>query len=130
MSKSLSKTQKKTDDNIRQALNEACNQLLDEYLGFSWLTHQVDYTNFPASLIVTCIFESRAQQEHIIKSQQEQGIWKIIQGKLIKVGIKVPRPAFQIRWDNEEDCVNIHDGNWKNRLNERIGLAVPKNRPH
>ena len=41
-------------------LTEACETAKAEIEGFSWLTHEVDYTVFPASLMVTWIFDTLA----------------------------------------------------------------------
>jgi hypothetical protein len=54
----LTKTNKKIDANICKALTLACDFSMHQIRGFLWLTHRVNYTNFPASLVVTCVFSS------------------------------------------------------------------------
>ena len=53
----LNKTSQKIDNNICKALTIACESSLHEVPGFAWLTHRANYTNFPASLVITCVFE-------------------------------------------------------------------------
>ena len=129
MPKALSKTQKRLDNSIRTVLNDLCENTLKDYDGFEWVTHQANYSNFPASLIITCVFEDQTKQLALEQSGNDAEIRSILQRALFKIGVKVPAPLFQIRWDNEEDCLTQHQGNWKVRLQGKAGLAVAKNRP-
>lgn len=129
MTTAKSKTQKKTDNNIRIALTEVCEQALQEVPGFKWLTHQADYSNFPASLLVTCVFDT---EEHVLQAKtagHTSAMQKRIHGKLLKVGIVVKRVAQQVIFDSEEACVQEHQGDWPTRLESRTGRAVVRNRP-
>ena len=58
----MRKTDKKIDNNIRNVLNKVCEQALIEVNGFVWLTHQVNYDKFPASLSVICVFDLNDSQ--------------------------------------------------------------------
>ena len=71
--KPQSKTQKKIDNNVRKALTAACEDCLKDVPGFQWLTHQANYTNFPASLFVTCVFDTDEQLE--VQLTADQGYW-------------------------------------------------------
>ena len=46
----MRKTDKKIDKQIISALTEVCDSALKAFTGFEWLTHRVNYTNFPKSL--------------------------------------------------------------------------------
>ena len=81
MAKPQSKTQKKIDNNIRLALTDACEQLLDTIPGFQWLTHQANYSNFPASLLITCVFDTRESQQHAAENGGTKDMQKFIQAK-------------------------------------------------
>ena len=128
-SKKLSKTQKRTDQNICQALTQVCEQSLETIDGFQWLTHQANYTNFPASLLITCIFATQAQQKMAMENGSLLLLQKNIHAALFKIGVKVIAPKQQIRLDNEEACLAENQGDWKARLAKLEGRAVSKNRP-
>jgi len=129
MSQPKSKTQKKIDNNIRLALTAVCEKTLDEVDGFEWLTHQANYTNFPASLLITCVFSTDnalvlAQQEgHSLRLQ------KTIQSSLLKVGVKFKSLPRQVVFDSEEACAREDNGDWSQRLARLEGRSVLKNRP-
>ena len=65
MAKPQSKTEKKIDNNVRLALTSACEQFLEDVPGFQWLTHQANYTNFPATLLITCVFDTQENPEQV-----------------------------------------------------------------
>jgi len=48
--KGMRKTDKKRDNTLRLALTEVCDIALKDIAGFQWLTHCVNYSNFPQSL--------------------------------------------------------------------------------
>ena len=128
MAKPQSKTQKKIDNNIRLALTSVCDQALKDVHGFKWLTHEVNYTNFPASLLITCVFDN----EENLKAAGEsttQCLRKRIQASLLKVGVKFKALKQQVCFDSEEACLLMHSGDWKARLASRKGQVVARNRP-
>jgi len=129
MSKAKSKTQKKIDNNIRLALTSACQSMLEEVPGFQWLTHQADYTNFPASLLIICVFDSPDQQLQAESSGKASQMKRVIQAKLLKTGVKFKSLEQQILLDNEQVCKQEHQGNWTLRLASYKGRAIGKNRP-
>ncbi|WP_299973732.1 Fis family transcriptional regulator [uncultured Pseudoteredinibacter sp.] len=125
MAKAKSKTEKKIDNNIRLALTAACDQFLEDIPGFQWLTHQANYTNFPASLMITCVFDTEESSNHTNKPK----IYKVIQSKLLKIGVKFKSPERQVMFDSEEACTHEDDGKWNERLERLKGRSIPKNRP-
>lgn len=125
MAKAKSKTEKKIDNNIRLSLTAACDQFLEDIPGFKWLTHQANYTNFPASLMITCIFDTDDSFHHADK----QKIYKVIQGKLLKIGVRFKSPEGQVMFDSEEACIRDDDGKWNVRLERLKGRSIPRNRP-
>lgn len=102
MAKPKSKTQKKTDNNIRLALTEACELFLIDIAGFQWLTHQADYSNFPASLVVTCVFDTSHNQQQACQGGDSTTMQNTIQAKLLNIGVKLKAPSRQVVFDNEE----------------------------
>lgn len=130
MAKPKSKTEKKIDNNVRLALTAACDQFLEDVPGFQWLTHQANYTNFPASLLVTCVFDTPEQQQQAERNEHATQMRKLIQAKLLKVGVKFKALNQQILFDSEAACTEENDGNWASRLEGRAQRTVAKNRPH
>ena len=102
MAKPQSKTQKKLDNNVRLALTDACEQFLEEIVGFQWLTHQANYSNFPASLLITCVFDTNASQQQACQNGDSSKIQNLIQAKLLKKGVKLESAKQQITFDSEE----------------------------
>ncbi|WP_101758278.1 Fis family transcriptional regulator [Oceanicoccus sp. KOV_DT_Chl] len=119
MVKPKTKTQKKIDHNIQLALTRACEEFLQSVTGFQWLTHRADYSNFPSSLRVICIFDNNLNQQHACQSETYRQMHKQIQSELLNIGIKLPQTAGQIIFDSEESCNGTHQGNWALRLDSR-----------
>ncbi len=129
MSKPKSKTEKKIDNNVRIALTAVCDEALQKVAGFEWLTHQANYTNFPASLLITCVFQSDADLSAALESGDSAWLQKQIQSKLLKVGVKFKALNKQVIFDTEEQCRDNNGGDWSARLQSRVGREVLKNRP-
>ncbi len=129
MTKPQSKTQKKIDNNIRIALTTVCEQALKDVPGFLWLTHEANYTNFPASLFVTCVFDTEESLEQAKKDGNTPILRKNIQASLLKVGVKFKAVNQQVCFDSEEACMQMHQGDWKARFASKKGRSIPFNRP-
>lgn len=102
MAKPQSKTQKKIDHNIRLALTGACELFLDAIPGFQWLTHEANYSNFPTSLLITCVFDTNKSQQLACQKGDSRKMQQLIQAKLLKIGVKLKAPKRQIIFDSEE----------------------------
>jgi hypothetical protein len=102
MAKPQSKTQKKIDNNVRLALTDACEEFLDDIRGFQWLTHQADYSNFPASLLITCVFDTDKSQQQACENGDSSKMQNLIQAQLLKIGVKLKAPKRQLIFDSEE----------------------------
>lgn len=126
MAKPQSKTEKKIDNNVRLALTAACEQFLEDVPGFQWLTHQANYTNFPASLLISCVFDTPASQE----LADAAVIHRLLQAKLLKIGVKLKAPKQQVIFDSEQACTQENDGDWAVRLTSREHRALARNRPN
>ena len=66
---SAKSTVKKLDENTIKALTKVCEIGKQKVKGFDWLTHRADYSNFPSSLVITCVFITE-QQISDAKEQQ------------------------------------------------------------
>lgn len=125
MAKPQSKTEKKIDNNVRLALSTANEQLLKDIPGFLRLNHQANYTNFPASLLITCVFDKQPDHEFV----HTAAIYKLLHAKLLKIGVKLTAPKQQVIFDSEEACINEDGGDWTVRLASRKQRALARNRP-
>lgn len=124
MAKARSKTEKKIDNAICTALTDVCENCLKSIKGFAWITHQVNFTQFPSSLQISCIFDNEQHKQQVQDSEQYQQLKRLIQQRLLKAGIKLTAINRQIMLDSEEACEQYHAGNWANRLASRV-IALP-----
>lgn len=112
----MRKTDKKIDNQICNVLTDVCESALEEYSGFQWLTHLVNYSNFPKSLKVVCVFDTNDNLASFLASKESQGLSTLIQSKLLSVDARIKDLASRIHYDTEENCEQNHAGNWANRL--------------
>ena len=112
----MNKTLKKLDNNIIKALTQVCEQAKQEVAGFEWLTHSADYSNFPSSLKVTCVFDTEHSLKCMQANQQDTWFRKCIHRHLFKAGILLKDASRHVFFDSEEACLLDHDGDWKRRL--------------
>ncbi len=97
----MRKTDKKIDNQIRTALNKVCHIGLSEIPGFSWLTHTVNYKDFPKSLIVTCVFESKSALEEALGKQYETDLNRLIVEQLNQISVEI-KSVKQIKFITEK----------------------------
>ena len=112
----MRRTDKKIDNNVRKALTIACDTALESVEGFKWLTHTASYDCFPGSLLVVCVFDTAETLDKARDEELETYFRRLIQGNLLKVGVKFKNVLKQIRFDTEEDCDLENEGNWKLRI--------------
>jgi hypothetical protein len=117
----MRKSDKKIDNKIRSILTELCDDYYETVLGFKWLTHVVDYSSFPSSLKVICVFETRSDVEQFLMLECDASVTdkvtlSVLNKHLNAIGVKVKKLDELIRYDDEESCLNEHDGNWASRL--------------
>ena len=112
----MRKTDRKLDNAISAALTEACELALEEFDGFSWLTHQVNYQRFPESLRLVCVFEHDAQIATLREAGRDAALQRMLVAALDEVGVKLQSPAKNVHFDSEEACARDNAGNWAKRL--------------
>lgn len=54
----MKRNEKRIENSIVKALNDVCETLKKESEGFAWLTHFVNYANFPQSLKLVFVFDT------------------------------------------------------------------------
>lgn len=84
----MKKTDKKKDKQICQALTKACEMAKDEVPGFQWLTHLVNYNQFPESLSIICFFDTKTELEQARKQKKDQFIVGLIKSELEQINIR------------------------------------------
>jgi hypothetical protein len=114
----MRKTDKKIDNQLRIALTKVCETALKEFTGFQWLTHLVNYANFPKTLRIVCVFDTNENLSAFKADNSNNALCKLIQEKLNEIGINLKNIGSHIAYDTQEECEKIHHGNWANRLGE------------
>lgn len=113
---SLSKRdQARLERRLASTLTEACETAKAEIVGFSWLTHEVDYAAFPASLRVVWIFDTQAEKDQAVAGQRERMI-ELTAEALEAAEVVLTNVAARVQFDSEEQCQRTNGGNWQQRL--------------
>lgn len=98
----MRKTDKKTDNQLRIVLTELCETTLKEIKGFKWITHLVNYNNFPTSLKIVCIFDHQDHLKSFIESHHNIDLTGLLENKLLAIGIKLNNISKHISYDCQE----------------------------
>jgi len=112
----MRKSDKKIENQLRATLTEICEIALKSHQGFEWLTHTVNYNQFPKSLQIICVFDSNV---HLIQFKEGEGyhqFMSLIQAKLFEEGITLKKINQHIAYDTEENCNKTHNGKWHEKL--------------
>ena len=112
----MKKTNKKIDNSIRNALTEVCEIALNEVTGFEWLTHFANYSHFPGSLSIVCIFDTNDDLSNLLNTHKDDYLYKLIEEKLNTVSIHIKDIKQQVYFDTEEACKNENGGKWNERF--------------
>ena len=94
----MRKNDKKIENQLRITLTEVCDFALDNITNYKWISHSVNYTAFPQSLIVTCAFGSQQSLADIKETQEDVLLKELIVSKLNAVGIKINDMQKQIKF--------------------------------
>jgi hypothetical protein len=113
---SLKSTVQKLDDNVVKALTKVCEEAKKQVVGFDWLTHRADYSNFPNSLVITCVFVREQDISQAKIDKKDIYLRQLIHRHLLKAGILLKDPRRNVFFDSEEACERGHQGNWNERL--------------
>ncbi|MCW4150525.1 hypothetical protein OM427_13420 [Halomonas sp. 18H] len=109
----------KLERQLIAALTDACEQAKAEVVGFVWLTHCVDYQNFPASLVVIWVFDTDAHLASALKGGDKQRLHDLTANALVDAGVAVDSVSQHIDFDSEQSCQHTHGGDWQRRLRSR-----------
>ena len=114
----MRKSDKKIDNQLRILLTEICETALESIDGFQWITHVVNYSLFPQSLRIVCVFDSNESLEKYLQSDNSQQLSSSITKALSQMGLKFKNIDKHMLLDTEENCDEQQDGNWARRLNK------------
>ncbi|MEC9481853.1 MAG: hypothetical protein UMU75_00830 [Halomonas sp.] len=106
----------KMERQLVASLTQACEQAKPLLPGFCWLTHQVDYTRFPDSLVVTWVFDTHANLANALKGDARRQVLDLTADALGDVGLDVGDVSRHVATDSEEACQREHGGDWQRRL--------------
>jgi hypothetical protein len=112
----MRKTDKKMDNQLRIALTEICESALKEFVGFQWLTHLVNYADFPKSLKVICIFDTNDNLNRFMVTGRQHGLSTLIEKNIFARGININSITAHLSYDTEEDCDKYDNGKWADRF--------------
>ncbi|HCS46512.1 MAG TPA: hypothetical protein DIW52_27530 [Pseudomonas sp.] len=103
-------------------LTEACETAKAELVGFAWLTHEIDYADFPSSLRVVWVFETQAQKDQALASGQGGRMIELTAQALSEAQVTVSPVSAHVQFDSEEACQRANGGNWQLRLARKRSL--------
>ncbi|WP_394246536.1 Fis family transcriptional regulator [Vibrio profundi] len=112
----MRKTDKKIDKQLRDTLTELCESTLKSFDGFLWVTHIVNFSNFPQSLKVVCVFETNQQLVNFTDSQDSKAFAQLMAQRLLQVGIQLKKVEKHLFFDSQENCDRDDQGKWERRL--------------
>ncbi len=112
----MRKSDKKIENSLRSALTDVCEIALKKVTGFQWLTHTVNFSNYPESLKVICVFDSNTHLNEYLDSEHNQQLLVLITSEFNKLGIALKNIKRHISYDSEENCDEQHNGNWAKRI--------------
>lgn len=95
----MKKNDKKLNNQIIKALNCVCEIAKHDVDGFKWISHKVNFRNFPDSLRVACSFEN-SQYIQNLGDKGGKGLRLLIQTSLKTEGILLKDINHQIHFDN------------------------------
>ncbi len=125
----MKKTNKKLDQQICKALTIACENIKAEVNGFVWLTHFVDYKQFPDSLSIVCIFDTNTDLLNAGDETKDRHISGLIYSELEKIQISLKRDSNTIYYDTEQTCSAENNGNWQQRFSKPHYLNTINSNP-
>ena len=102
MIKPMNKTTKKLDNNVIKALTLVCDSAKEDIDGFVWLTHTADYSRFPGSLRVICVFATDTQLVAEQAQGADQRLIQDVQQTLFKAGVLLKNAKHHVAFDTEE----------------------------
>ena len=99
----MRKSDKKVDNLIRDVLTEVCEDTLKGYDGFLWVAHTVEFSSFPQSLEIVCVFETNQDRANFLVGEGQQHVSTTIQKTFHKMGVQLKNAGKQISYDTQQN---------------------------
>lgn len=112
----MRKSDKKIEKTLICALKEACEIALDEFDGFKWLTHFANYSYFPGSLSIVCVFDTNENLSKMYQKDKGDNLRALLKERLELAGIEIRDIRTHVNFDTEEKCKRENDGKWHERF--------------
>jgi len=112
----MKKTDKRIESTLVASLTEVCEAALKDVEGFQWITHLVNYSDYPKSLSVICVLDRKDALARLVASGKDEYLRSLIKETLNRSGIPIKNIQSQVSFDTEEACEKQHGGKWSERL--------------
>lgn len=116
---SSKREQAQTDRRLVSALTNACETAKAEMPGFCWLTHEVDYAAFPASLQVVWVFDTLADKNAALERGLDKRMIGLTVEALDDAQVSLSNAAAHVHVDCEEQCLRENAGDWQQRIKRK-----------
>ena len=98
----MKKSDKKLENAIRLALTNVCEEALETVEGFQWITHTVNYKDFPNSLSILCMFDNPENLIAAKASKKDNHLKSWIEKELAGQNIIIRNINSVVSFDTEE----------------------------
>ncbi|RMV71874.1 hypothetical protein ALP05_03144 [Pseudomonas caricapapayae] len=116
---SSKREQARTERQLVTSLTQACETAKSEMPGFCWLTHDVDYAAFPASLQVVWVFDTLADKNAARAHGLLERMVELTVEALDDAQVSLSNAAAHVHVDSEEQCLGENAGNWALRIKRK-----------
>lgn len=111
----MKKNDKKIENALIKALNNVCENLIQKQNGFIWLTHFVDYKDFPKSLKIVFVFDSNQNLLHAKNEVLFKTIFELTGSQLKKESVHIKHIEKAVFFDTEENGADYDNVSWCRR---------------
>lgn len=91
----------KIERRLSRALRAACKVAENEVSGFAWVTHAVDYKEYPDTLMVTWVFDSPASLREAMENGVHDRLCTLTAEAFAKSGVRIEDATPHVRFDHE-----------------------------
>lgn len=108
----MRKNARKMESHIVKALNSVCETLRFQVVGFCWLTHFVDYDDFPRSFKLICVFATNQALKSAKENALASDVLLLATDCLENEGVSVEGIGRSVFFDTVENGADVDDPNW------------------
>ncbi|KPB72347.1 hypothetical protein ACKUFS_11000 [Pseudomonas cannabina] len=108
-----------TERRLVTALTQACETAKSELPGFCWLTHEVDYAAFPASLQAVWVFDTLANKHAALACAMDERMIELTREAFDEAQVSVANVSAHVHVDSEQECLHENGGDWQQRIRRK-----------